>query len=71
MDQKLPKQVNVDMSGIPNVECTCGCQFFQPVFIIKRLSPILSPDGQEHIMNFPEMTCIKCQKTLTSIIKGV
>jgi DNA-directed RNA polymerase subunit RPC12/RpoP len=57
----LPKQVNVDISQADDVKCdNCGHDVFVPVFHIKKVSAIMSPNGQEIIAPMQVFGCNKC-----------
>jgi hypothetical protein len=57
----LPQQVNVDLSDAQDVKCTeCEHDIFIPVFFIKKISAILSPNGQEVIAPIQVFGCNKC-----------
>ena len=57
----LPKQVNVDISQADDVKCDkCGHDVFIPVFMIKKVSAIMSPNGQEIIAPVQVFGCNKC-----------
>ena len=57
----LPKQVNVDISQADDVKCdNCGHDVFVPVFYIKKVSAIMSPNGQEIIAPVQVFGCNKC-----------
>jgi DNA-directed RNA polymerase subunit RPC12/RpoP len=57
----LPKQVNVDISQADDVKCdNCGHDVFVPVFHIKKVSAIMSPNGQEIIAPVQVFGCNKC-----------
>ena len=57
----LPKQVNVDISQADDVKCdNCGHDVFIPVFMIKKVSAIMSPNGQEIIAPVQVFGCNKC-----------
>ena len=59
--QPLPKQVNVDISQADDVKCDeCGHDVFVPVFHIKKVSAIMSPNGQEIIAPVQVFSCDKC-----------
>jgi DNA-directed RNA polymerase subunit RPC12/RpoP len=59
--QPLPKQVNVDISQADDVKCDeCGHDVFVPVFHIKKVSAIMSPNGQEIIAPVQVFGCNKC-----------
>jgi len=45
----------------PNVVCPkCGSKFFKEVYVLKRISPIISPTGEEETMPIPMMACANC-----------
>lgn len=45
----------------PNVVCpNCGHKFFKEVYALKRISPIISPTGEEEVMPIPMYACDKC-----------
>ena len=59
--QPLPLQVNVDISQADDVKCDkCGHDVFIPVFMIKKVSAIMSPNGQEIIAPVQVFGCNKC-----------
>ena len=59
--QPLPQQVNVDISQADDVKCDeCGHDVFIPVFMIKKVSAIMSPNGQEIIAPVQVLGCNKC-----------
>jgi len=56
--QPLPQQVNVDISQADDVKCDeCGHDVFIPVFMIKKVRGIMSPNGQEMITPVRELVC--------------
>ena len=59
--QPLPQQVNGDISQADDVKCDeCGHDVFIPVFMIKKVSAIMSPNGQEIIAPVQVFGCNKC-----------
>tara|TARA_B100000123_G_C25563118_1_gene354970 strand:- start:72 stop:305 length:234 start_codon:yes stop_codon:yes gene_type:complete len=59
--QPLPQQVNVDLSQAEDVKCSkCGHDVFVPVFLVKKISAIMSPNGQEIIAPMQVFGCNKC-----------
>lgn len=45
----------------PNVVCPkCGSKLFREVVVLKRISSIISPTGQEEIVPVPMYACIDC-----------
>ena len=65
MNQQQMSQMNQQIaSQLKNAEdatCDeCGCTSFAPVFIIKRLSALISPTGQEMNVPIQLFQCAKC-----------
>ena len=45
----------------PNIVCPkCGSKLFREVVVLKRISSIMSPTGQEEIVPVPMYACIHC-----------
>jgi len=60
MGQQQP-QVAIKPEDLTDVTCTeCGHQVFTPVFLFKKISAILSPNGQESIIPLPTYKCDSC-----------
>jgi uncharacterized Zn finger protein len=38
----------------------CGCQTFQPVFLFKKLSAVLSPNGKDTFVPMQTYKCTDC-----------
>tara|TARA_R100000988_G_C3986852_1_gene160275 strand:- start:80 stop:292 length:213 start_codon:yes stop_codon:yes gene_type:complete len=54
------QQVNIDISQAEDMGCEkCGHLYFAPVAMMKKLSALLSPTGQE--LKFP-VQCFQCTK---------
>jgi DNA-directed RNA polymerase subunit RPC12/RpoP len=61
-----PLQLNVNPDELPDIEChKCKSKIFIPAQRIKRLSAILSPDGQERYVNIAVMICAMCSEELS------
>ena len=60
-DQQSQQQVNVDLSKAETIKCDdCGNYLFITSHVIKRISPILSPTGQEAIVPVQVYSCGSC-----------
>ena len=56
-----PEDVNVDLSKAETVECKkCNNNVFLLTYIIKRISPIISPTGQEAVVPVQVYSCGSC-----------
>jgi hypothetical protein len=62
------EKVNINVGTLPNVVCDCGNEFFENLFIVKKLSALQSPTGKEEAMPIPLMICSKCGKSLEEIL---
>ncbi len=61
MDSPQSTTVNVDLSNASDVTCdNCGNYTFVPVMMMKRLSAILSPTGQEAVIPIQSFACNAC-----------
>jgi hypothetical protein len=64
------QQINVDVSQLKDVNCTvCEGKYFQPAFVIKKVSALLSPTGQEQLANIPVMVCMNCKTNLQDMLE--
>ena len=55
-------QSNFDMSKTTEVKCEkCDGALFANAVKIRRLSPILSPNGEEMFAPIPAYHCLKCK----------
>ncbi len=56
-------QVQVDLNEAETMKCDeCGNAVFIPAFFLKRLSPIVSPTGQEALIPIQVYSCGNCGK---------
>ena len=71
----LPKpqtQVQVDLSEAETMKCEdCGNTVFIPAFFLKRLSPLVSPTGQEALIPIQVYSCGNCGKVPDKLMKEV
>ena len=62
----LPKpqaQVQVDLNEAESMKCEdCGNTVLIPAFFLKRLSPLVSPTGQEALIPIQVYSCGNCGK---------
>ena len=65
------KQVQVDLSQAETMKCEyCGNYLFISSTIIKRISPIISPTGQEAIVPIDVYSCGNCGRVPKTLLKG-
>ena len=55
------QQINIDITQTTEVLCNeCGHNVFTQGVMIRKLSAILSPNGQESLIPIPVFECSKC-----------
>jgi len=55
------QQVKIDLKNAEDIQCEeCENIYFIPTYIIKRLSALLSPTGQEILAPVQNFQCSKC-----------
>tara|TARA_B100000902_G_scaffold65537_1_gene72072 strand:+ start:1011 stop:1247 length:237 start_codon:yes stop_codon:yes gene_type:complete len=73
MTQGLNQQVNIDPNDLSDITCQkvlesldkCGSQNFRQVFQMKKLSALMSPNGQEQVVTIPVFICDNCGEPLS------
>ena len=70
--QKMPQaEVKVDLKQADTVKCDdCGNYLFITANVIKRISPILSPTGQEALVPVQVYSCGNCGKVPKMFLEG-
>ena len=52
---------NIDINQTTELTCeSCGHNHFEQVFMIRKLSPLLSPTGQPALIPIPVYACTIC-----------
>lgn len=72
MNDRFPKKINnvpkgsikLNPNDLPAVKCICGSENFLLGVKIKKLSAILSPNGQESYINISVAICVRCYTDL-------
>ena len=55
------QNININPDDLEDVCCDkCGSQFFQPTFLFKHLSAVLSPTGQSTMIPLQVYRCQDC-----------
>ena len=59
---QAPEQVKIDVGELDNVICEkCNNVLFQPVFMMKKVSALISPNGQEGLIPVQgPYVCVAC-----------
>ena len=54
-------QVQINPNDLEDVVCEkCGCQTFEPAFLFKKLSAVLSPTGKDSLIPVQVYKCTDC-----------
>ena len=68
----MNQNVNIDLSSIDNMKCDeCESETFTPVFIIKHLSALISPNGKETMVPVQLFKCSKCGHVNEKFLEGL
>ena len=69
--QPAQREVQVDLTKADTVKCDdCGNYLFITANVIKRISPILSPTGQEALVPVQVYSCGNCGKVPKMFLEG-
>ena len=69
--QQSQSDVKVDLSKADTIQCDdCGNYLFITANVIKRISPILSPTGQEALVPVQVYSCGNCGKVPKMFLEG-
>ncbi len=64
-------QVQVDLKQAETIKCNdCNNYLFITSFILKRLSALLSPNGQEALIPVQVYSCGNCGKVAEGMLEG-
>ena len=64
-------EVSVDLSKADTIKCDdCGNYLFIQANVIKRISPIMSPTGQEALVPVQVYSCGNCGKVPKMFVEG-
>ena len=68
---KREKQVQVDLKQADTIKCNdCNNYLFITSFILKKLSAIVSPNGQEALIPVQVYSCGNCGKVAEGMLDG-
>lgn len=61
----MKTNMNIDVSTLSEVICSsCGGKYWEQVFLLKKVSALISPNGQEGVINVPVLVCISCKQNI-------
>ena len=60
-DEVVDKKVKVDIKQTDTLACElCNCKIWDSAQIVKRVSALVSPTGQETLVPLPMLVCKNC-----------
>ena len=69
--QQPRSEVKVDLKQADTIKCDdCGNYLFITSFVIKKVSAILSPTGQEGLVPIQVYSCGNCGQVPKSLLEG-
>ena len=69
--KQKPQQVKVDLGQADTIKCkSCGNYLFIQSFVLKKLSPLVSPSGQEEMIPIQVFSCGNCGAVLDGMLDG-
>ena len=69
--QQSQSEVKVDLTKADTIKCDdCGNYLFITAHVIKRLSPIISPTGQEALIPVQVYSCGNCGAVAEGFLEG-
>lgn len=61
----MKHQVNLRLDQTTAIKChDCGAETFNQTFLLRKISALLSPTGQESLMPIPVFECSQCGAVL-------
>ena len=68
MSNETPKgKMNISVDDLETVTCSCGSIHWKEALILKKVSAIVSPNGEEGVLPMPDMLCAICNKSITEL----
>ena len=69
--QSQGTQVKVDLKDAETIKCkNCGNYLFIQSFVLKKLSALVSPNGQEALIPVQVYSCGNCGTILEGMLEG-
>lgn len=66
----MSNEVSVDISKLNFIKCegkNCECKYFEMIYMMKTVPPILSPTGKQLNIKLEALRCIECKKVVDEI----
>lgn len=69
VDTRL-NNINIDLNKVPMERCKCGNGTWKIVYLLKKVSALVSPTGKETLVPIQVFACDKCN-TLSPLFKNL
>ena len=64
--------MNLNLDAATDIDCDeCSSKTFSQVYLIKRISPLVSPNGQEIMVPMPIFKCSSCNHINEAFLETV
>ena len=68
----MRQNIIIDLKNADNITCEdCGHNTFVPAFVIKHLSALVSPNGQETVIPIQIFKCSECGYVNEKFLDGL
>ncbi len=68
----MNQNINIDLNNVDNIKCDeCENETFVPAFVIKHISALMSPTGQETMVPIQLFKCSKCGHINERFLEGL
>jgi uncharacterized Zn finger protein len=68
----MNQNINIDLNNAENIVCEeCGNETFEPAFVIKHISALVSPTGQDTMVPIQLFKCSKCNHVNERFLEGL
>jgi len=68
----MNQNINIDLNNVDNIKCDeCENETFVPAFVIKHISALMSPTGQETMVPIQLFKCSKCDHINERFLEGL
>ena len=68
----MKQNINIDLNNVDNIKCEeCENETFVPAFVIKQISALMSPTGQETMVPIQLFKCSNCGHINKKFLEGL
>ena len=68
----MNQNINIDLNNAENIVCEeCDNETFEPAFVIKHISALVSPTGQDTMVPIQLFKCSKCNHVNERFLEGL